>query len=92
MDDPEFERLKATAKAHGDKLGVSAELQLADMKQSSFNPAGRRLLLRVFRFAPGESVPREYSESNGYALDARDLEARISQDIEIAARKLYETL
>lgn len=91
MDDGKFEHLRAAAKAHGDKLGVSAELQMKDLDGSSFNPPGRRILLRVFRPMPGQR-PHEYSEGSGYALDTLDLQARIEKDIETAAQKLYAVL
>jgi hypothetical protein len=89
MDKREFEHLRAAAKAHGEKLGVSAELQLKDMGGSSFNPAGKRILLRVFRLMPGQR-PLEYSEGSGYALDTPDLQARLDKDIETAAQNLYQ--
>lgn len=91
MDEREFERLRAAAKAHGEKLGVSAELQMKDMEASSFNTAGKRILLRVFRLMPGQR-PLEYPEGSGYAPDTRDLQARLEKDIETAAQKLYAVL
>jgi hypothetical protein len=88
LDAHEFERLRAAAKAHGDKLGVSTELQMNDLEGSSFNPAGKTIVLRVFRLMPGQ-LPVEYAEGSGYALGGRDLRSRLEKDIEIAAQKLY---
>ena len=91
MDERKFGHLRAAAKVRGDILGVSAELQIEEMEGSSFNPAGKRILLRVFRLMPGQ-LPYEYSEGLGYALDTPDLQARIEQDIETAAQELYTVL
>ena len=54
----------------------------------SVYPAGKRILLRVFRPMPGQ-IPREYSEGSGYRLDAPDVQAQLERDIELAAKKLY---
>jgi hypothetical protein len=89
VDERKFEHLRAAAKVRGDLLGVSAELQMEDMQgSSSFNLVGKRILLRVFRLAPGQR-PHEYSEGPGYAADTPDLQARIEKDIEAAAHQLY---
>jgi hypothetical protein len=91
MDEDLFRALRDAAKARGDHHGVSAELLLVHMQQSSVNPPGQRLQLRVFRFVQGESMPREYSNAAGYSPSAPHLLERIEADIDIAARKLYET-
>lgn len=91
MDKSEFARLRAHAKQYGDALGVSAELQMVEMEHSSFDLSDPRIVLRVFRLMPGQQ-PREYSEASGYALDTKDLKARIEKDIDLAAGKLYEVL
>lgn len=88
MDEREFGHLRAAAKVRGDILGVSAELQMEDLEGSSFNPVGKRILLRVFRLMPGQR-PQEYSEGLGYAPDTPDLQARIEKDVETAAHQLY---
>lgn len=87
LDAHEFERLRVAATAHGYKLGVSTELQMKDLEGSSFDPAGKRIVLRVFRWMPGQ-LPVEYSEGSSYALDALDLRSRLEKDIETAAEKL----
>ncbi len=48
-DKSEFAQLQAHATHYGDALGVSAELPMVEMEQSSFNPSGPRIVLGMFR-------------------------------------------
>ena len=90
MTGAKFDRLCADARAYADALGVAAMLRMVNTQRSAFTLSGPRIMLRVFRFVPGE-IPREYSAAHGYRPDAKDLNERIRADIKSAARMLVES-
>lgn len=90
MTGAEFDRLCSDARSYADALGVAAMVRMVNTQRSAFTLSGPRIMLRVFRFVPGE-IPREYSAAHGYRPDAKDLSERIRADIKSAAQKLVES-
>jgi hypothetical protein len=81
MDEKTLETLNVHAKAIAERLGVHAALNVSEADDSDFNP-GARAVLTVFRDPSGPSL------HINFPADARDLQARIEQEIPILAQQL----
>ena len=81
MDDKMIQRLDAHARKVGEKLGVHANVSLNAGDESDANPGEPRVVLTVFHDA-AEAQCRDFRP------DARDLKARIEQEISLLTQAL----
>ena len=81
MDEKTLESLNAHANSVAERLGVHAAVNLSEAEQSDLNP-GTRAVLTVFRDPLGPSL------HVNFPAEARDLQARIEQEIPALAQQL----
>jgi hypothetical protein len=81
MDEKTLESLNLHAEAVAERLGVHAAVNLSEVEESDFNP-GARAVLTVFRDPSGPSL------HINFPAEARDLQARIEQEIPVLAQQL----
>jgi hypothetical protein len=82
MDDKTLADLNAHAEAVATRLGIHAGVSLSEAEKSDVNPGGTRVVLTIYRNPSGS--PRR----TDFAPTARDLKARIEQEISVLAKDL----
>jgi hypothetical protein len=81
MDEKTLESLNAHANSVAERLGVHAAVNMSEAEESGLNP-GARAVLTVFRDSLGPSL------HVNFPAEARDLQARIEQEIPVLAQQL----